>query len=162
MITFHNLTLFAGLQNLSSLSKTYCFWLTRQFYNLLQNLWNIKLYFLKDVKKGSITNQHKSLVWKGIFIKFLDCFMALLILNLTTTQDTIGLWSNSSRIRSEGWGFQSCRCQNLFQFKSTKISSQKSEQKKKGPLSLIASVRAVAVGEKRIQEKKEKEMEASF
>ena len=37
--------------------------------------------------------------------------------------------------------------QNLFQFKSTKISSRKSEQKKKGTLSLIASVRAVAVGE---------------
>ena len=33
----------------------------------------------------------------------------------------------------------------LFQFKSTKISSWKSEQKKKGTLSLIASVRAVAV-----------------
>ena len=36
---------------------------------------------------------------------------------------------------------------NLFQFKSTKISPWKSEQKKKGTLSLIASVRAVAVGE---------------
>ena len=36
---------------------------------------------------------------------------------------------------------------HLFQFKSTKISSLKSEQKKKGTLSLIASVRAVAVGE---------------
>ena len=36
---------------------------------------------------------------------------------------------------------------NLFQFKSTKISSRKSEQQKKGTLSLIASVRAVAVGE---------------
>ena len=47
---------------------------------------------------------------------------------------------------------------NLFQFKSTKISSRKSEQKKKGTLSLIASVRAVAVGE----EEKEKEVEASF
>ena len=35
---------------------------------------------------------------------------------------------------------------NLFQFKSTKISSRKSEQKKKGTLSLIASVTAVAVG----------------
>ena len=30
---------------------------------------------------------------------------------------------------------------NLFQFKSTKISSQKSEQKKTGTLSLVASVR---------------------
>ena len=37
--------------------------------------------------------------------------------------------------------------QNLFQFKSTKISSRKLEQKKKGKLSLIASVRAVAVRE---------------
>ena len=36
---------------------------------------------------------------------------------------------------------------NLFQFKSAKISSRKSEQKKKGTLSLIKSVRAVAVGE---------------
>ena len=37
--------------------------------------------------------------------------------------------------------------QNMFLFKSTKISLQKSEQKKKGTLSLIGSVRAVAVGE---------------
>ena len=36
---------------------------------------------------------------------------------------------------------------NLFQFKSTKNSSRKSEQKKKGTLSLISSVRAVAVRE---------------
>ena len=36
---------------------------------------------------------------------------------------------------------------NLFQFKSKKISSRKSEQKKKGILQLIASVRAVAIGE---------------
>ena len=36
---------------------------------------------------------------------------------------------------------------NIFQFKSTKVSSRKSEQKKKGTLSLTVSVRAVAVGE---------------
>ena len=35
---------------------------------------------------------------------------------------------------------------NLCQFISTKISSRKSEQNKKGTLSIIASVRAVAVG----------------
>ena len=52
--------------------------------------------------------------------------------------------------------------QNHFQFKSTKISSRKLEQKKKGKLSLIPSVRAVAVGEEERQEEKEKEVEASF
>ena len=36
---------------------------------------------------------------------------------------------------------------NLFQFKLSKISSRKSEQKKKRTLSLIASVRVAAVGE---------------
>ena len=36
---------------------------------------------------------------------------------------------------------------NGFQFRSKKISSRKPKQKKKGTLLLIASVRAVAVGE---------------
>ena len=49
---------------------------------------------------------------------------------------------------------------NLFQIKSTKISLRKSEQTKKGTLSLIESVRAAEM--KRIQEEKEKEVEASF
>ena len=35
----------------------------------------------------------------------------------------------------------------IFQFKSTKISLRKSEQRKNGALSLIASFRAVVVGE---------------
>ena len=44
-----------------------------------------------------------------------------------------------------------------FQFKSTKISLWKSEQMKKGKLSLIASARAVAVGE---EEEMRKERES--
>ena len=73
-----------------------------------------------------------------------------------TWQDTVVLWSNSSCISSKGRGFKSRRCQNLFQFKPTKISSRKSEQKKKGTLSLIASVKAVAVQRRRGDEKRKR------
>ena len=62
-------------------------------------------------------------------------------------QDTLVLWSNSSCIRSEGWEFKSCRLQKSFSIWINKNLSRKSEQKKKGTLSLIASVSAVAVGE---------------
>ena len=61
-------------------------------------------------------------------------------------------------------GVQISPTQNLFEFKSTKISLRKSEQKKKGALSLIAQIRAVSVREEEEtrREEKEKEVEASF
>ena len=51
---------------------------------------------------------------------------------------------------------------NIFQFKSTKISSWKSELKKQGTLLLIASVRAVAVGEEEETRRERERSKASF
>ena len=58
-------------------------------------------------------------------------------------------------------GLYLAAAKNLFQFKSTKISPRKSEQKKKGTLSLIASVRAVAVGEEE-ETRRERERSGSI
>ena len=84
---------------------------------------------------------------------FIDIFMTFKKLKIwkhsmkdwSLQKDTMVLWSNSSFIRLEGWGFRSRRCQNSFSIQINK--SRKSEQKKKGTLALIASVRAVAVRE---------------
>ena len=63
------------------------------------------------------------------------------------------LWSCGLILLVLDWkvvGSNLANAKNIFQFKSTKISSQKSEKKKKGTLSLIALVRAVAVREEEV------------
>ena len=67
------------------------------------------------------------------------------------------LWSNSSSIRLEGWGFKSrCRGQKSFSIQIDKNLFEEVKAEEKGKLSLIASVRAVAV---RVEEETRRERE---
>ena len=60
-------------------------------------------------------------------------------------QDTMVLCSNLSCIRSEGWGFKSCRLQKSFSIQIDKKSLRGSQSRRKREHSLISSVRALAV-----------------
>ena len=68
------------------------------------------------------------------------------------------LWSNSSFIRLEGWGLKSHGHQKSFSIHINQNLFAEVREEEKGTLSLIASVRAVAVRE---EEETRREIERS-
>ena len=97
---------------------------------------------------------------------FIDIFMTFKKLKIwkhsmkdwSLQQDTVVLWSNSSFIRSEGWGFRSHRCQKSFTIQINKnlFAEVRAEEKEKTlthRVSLSSSSRRRRGDEKRKRKK---------